>query len=278
MLDVFLPLTHRRCVINPSFNNRPRPGFNRGGRFQDQTRVNDRIRSPKVRVIDGATNQQLGVLPTGQAVRMAKERGMDLVEISASADPPVCKIVDYGKYKYEQEKKKKESAKAQKGGKLKELKFRVGIDPHDYLIKIAHGEEFLSEGNKVRVQLQFKGRQMAHQEIGFQLARRIREDLLTMGHVDQDPKMAGRNINMQISPLPEKQRQRKFANFKHGKFLDPEEEDNTHEEHHEDEHHDEVTGSNGDAPAAEAPAPAPKQNGTKAKPRLVIDPSNVDSA
>ena len=203
---------------------------------------------------------------------------MDLVEISASADPPVCKIVDYGKYKYEQEKKKKESAKAQKGGKLKELKFRVGIDPHDYLIKIAHGEEFLSEGNKVRVQLQFKGRQMAHQEIGFQLARRIREDLLTMGHVDQDPKMAGRNINMQISPLPEKQRQRKFANFKHGKFLDPEEEDNTHEEHHEDEHHDEVTGSNGDAPAAEAPAPAPKQNGTKAKPRLVIDPSNVDSA
>ncbi|HSJ03817.1 MAG TPA: translation initiation factor IF-3, partial [Verrucomicrobium sp.] len=94
------------------------------------------------------------------------------VEISSSADPPVCKIVDYGKYKYELEKKKKEAAKHQKAGKLKELKFRIGIDPHDYLIKIAHAEEFLSHGDKVRVQLQFKGRQMAHQELGFQLARR----------------------------------------------------------------------------------------------------------
>ncbi len=172
----------------------------------------------------------MGVMPTGQAIRAAKDRGLDLVEISASADPPVCKIVDYGKFKYEQEKKKKEAAKAQKGGKLKELKFRVGIDPHDYLIKIFHAEEFLAEGNKVRMQLQFKGRQMAHQEIGFQLAKRIREDLITMGSLDQDPKMAGRNINMQITPLPEKQRVRKFANFKHGKFINPEEEDNVHEE------------------------------------------------
>jgi translation initiation factor IF-3 len=188
-------------------------------------------------VIDGGSGGQIGVLPTGQAIRLAKERGLDLVEISASADPPVCKIVDYGKYKYEQEKKKKEAAKHQKQSKLKELKFRVGIDPHDYLIKIAHAEEFLSHGDKVRVQLQFKGRQMAHQEIGFQLATRIKGDLLTMGHVDQEPKMAGRNINMQISPHPEKQRVRKFANFKHGKFIDPEEEDNMHEDD-EDEHHD----------------------------------------
>jgi translation initiation factor IF-3 len=213
-----------------NFGGGGRPPFNRGGRFQDQTRVNDRIRAPKVRVIDGASGQQVGVLPTGQAIRVARERGLDLVEISPNADPPVCKIVDYGKYKYEQEKKKKESSKTQKGGKLKELKFRVGIDPHDYLIKIAHAEDFLAEGNKVRVQLQFKGRQMAHQEIGFQLATKIKTDLLTMGHVDQEPKMAGRNINMQITPLPEKQRSRKFANFKHGRFIDPEEEDNEHEE------------------------------------------------
>jgi translation initiation factor IF-3 len=188
-----------------------------------------------VRVIDGTSGAQIGVIPTGQAVRMAKERGLDLVEISASADPPVCKIVDYGKYKYEQEKKKKEAAKHQKAGKLKELKFRIGIDPHDYLIKIAHAEEFLSHGDKVRVQLQFKGRQMAHQELGFELAGRIKSDLLTMGHVDQEPKMAGRNINMQITPHPEKQRVRKFANFKHGRFINPEEEDNVHET--EETHH-----------------------------------------
>lgn len=187
-----------------------------------------------MRVIDGVSGAQIGVLPTGQAVRMAKDRGLDLVEISAAADPPVCKIVDYGKYKYEQEKKKKEAAKHAKGGKLKELKFRVGIDPHDYLIKIFHAEEFLSHGDKVRVQLQFKGRQMAHQEIGFELAKKIREDLTTMGHVDQEPKMAGRNINMQISPHPEKQRVRRFANFKHGKFINPEEDDNVHEHENHD--------------------------------------------
>jgi translation initiation factor IF-3 len=197
-----------------------------------------------VRVIDGVSGAQIGVLPTGQALRMAKERGLDLVEISAAADPPVCKIVDYGKFKYEQEKKKKEAAKASKGGKLKELKFRVGIDPHDYLIKLAHAEDFLGEGNKVRIQLQFKGRQMAHQEIGFELAKRIRDDLSTMGHVDQDPKMAGRNINMQLTPLPERQRVRKLANFRHGKFINPEEEDNEHE------HHDETQ----DAPVQDASA------------------------
>ena len=193
-----------------------------------------------MRVIDGITGAQIGVLPTGQALRMAKERGLDLVEISASADPPVCKIVDYGKFKYEQEKKKKEAAKAQKGGKLKELKFRVGIDPHDYLIKISHAEQFLCDGNKVRIQLMFKGRQMAHQEIGFELAKRIQSDLTTTGHMDQAPKMAGRNINLQITPLPEKQRIRKFANFHHGKFIDEEEEDNEHESHHEDRPHDHV--------------------------------------
>ena len=185
------------------------------------------------------------MLPTGQAIRMAKERGLDLVEIAASADPPVCKIIDYGKYKYELEKKKKEAAKHAKGGKLKELKFRIGIDPHDYLIKIAHAEEFLSHGDKVRMQLQFKGRQMAHQEIGYELAARIRNDLQTMGHVDQEPKLAGRNINMQISPHPEKQRVRKFANFKHGKFINPEEEDNVHET--DDEPSEPARSSNGAA-------------------------------
>jgi translation initiation factor IF-3 len=179
----------------------------------------------------------------------------------------VCKIVNYGKYKYEIEKKKKEAGKAQKASKLKELKFRIGIDPHDYLIKISHAEEFLSHGDKVRMQLQFRGRQMAHQELGFQLANKIKEDLQTTGHIEFEPKMAGRNINLQFTPLPEKQRVRKFANFKHGRFIDPEEEDNEHEV--DEEHgHDEKAQKDGrnnnhdgnHAPAAKQaaqPAPAP---------------------
>ncbi|WP_345736240.1 translation initiation factor IF-3 [Prosthecobacter algae] len=237
------------------------PPFNRPGgrgpqrnnsRYADQTRVNERIRAPKVRVVDGITNQQYGVLPTQQALRMAKERGLDLVEVASNAEPPVCKIVDYGKYKYIQEKHKKEAHKHQKGGKLKELKFRIGIDPHDYLIKIVHAEDFLAEGNKVRIQLQFRGRQMAHQELGHALAAKIKADLSTMGHADQEPKMAGRNINMQMSPLPERQRHRKFkVHLKgvtdekdmHQGDHDPRED--KHDEH--DEHHDDH--ANGDTPA-----------------------------
>ncbi len=244
-----------------NFNRPGQGGQNRrpqNGRYVDQTRVNERIRAPKVRVVDGVTNQQYGVLVTSVALRMAKERGLDLVEVAASADPPVCKIVDYGKYKYMQEKHKKEAHKHQKGGKVKELKFRIGIDPHDYKIKIIHAEDFLAEGHKVRIQLQFRGRQMAHQELGHALAARIKEDLLTMGHVDQDPKMAGRNINMQISPLPERQRHRKFKTHlkgvtdhseiqHHEEGHDPREDKHDHEDHHhDDDHHD-------DAPKVEAP-------------------------
>ena len=141
---------------------------------------------------------------------MAKERGLDLVEVAANVDPPVCKIIDYGKYKYIQEKHKKEAHKNAKTTKVKELKFRVGIDPHDYLIKIIHAEDFLFDGHKVRIQLQFKGRQMAHQELGHALAKRIKLDLASVGHADADIKQAGRNINMQMSALPERQRVRKF--------------------------------------------------------------------
>ncbi len=237
------------------------------GRFVDQTRINERIRAPKVRVVDGVNNAQYGVLPTHQAIRMAKERGLDLVEVAPNAEPPVCKIVDYGKYKYMQEKHKKEAHKHHKGGKVKELKFRIGIDPHDYLIKIIHAEDFLAEGHKVRIQLQFRGRQIAHQELGHALAKKIKEDLLNMGHVDQEPKMAGRNINMQISPLPEQQRHRKFkthlkgvtasADIKHHEEgHDPREDKHDHEDHHEDLHDGgQPTPA---APSAEAP-PAERQ-------------------
>jgi translation initiation factor IF-3 len=138
----------------------------------DQTRVNERIRAPKVRVVEEDGQHQLGhpahvirpcASPASVAWISSRWRRM--------ADPPVCKIVNYGKFKYIQEKHKKEAHKHQKGGKVKEMKFRIGIDPHDYLIKITHAEDFLAEGHKVRIQLQFRGRQMAHQELGHQLAK-----------------------------------------------------------------------------------------------------------
>jgi translation initiation factor IF-3 len=144
------------------------------------------------------------------------------------------------------------------------MKFRIGIDPHDYLIKITHAEDFLAEGHKVRIQLQFRGRQMAHQELGHKLAQKIKGDLLTMGHVDQEPKMAGRNINMQISPLPGQQRHRKFkthlkgvtehTDIKHQEGHDPREDKHDQEDdHHDDDHHDD----NHAAPASQSAEPPP---------------------
>lgn len=212
----------------------------RRGRYADRDRVNERIRAPKVRVVDGITNAQLGVMATPQAMRLAKERGLDLVEVASNAEPPVCKIIDYGKYRYMQEKQKKETHKQHKTTKLKELKFRIGIDPHDYLIKIVHAEDFLADGHKVRVQLQFRGRQMAHQELGFELAGRIRKDLETMGHFDADPRMAGRSINIQITPLSEKNRKRKFrlpdGDGAGDKVIHASQAN--HEDHHDDDDHE----------------------------------------
>lgn len=169
-----------------------------------RTRVNDKIRSPEIRVIYGEHNV---VLPTYKALNKAKELGLDLVEIAPNARPPVCRIVDYGKYKYEQSKLKK-SEKPKK--REKEVKFRVNIDPHDYAIKLTHAEDFLAHGFKVRIQLQFRGRQMAHKELGFELMKRVCEDLAGMAHVDLEPKLSNRNILMMVSPLPAEKQRRKF--------------------------------------------------------------------
>jgi translation initiation factor IF-3 len=162
-----------------------------------------------VRVINGITNEQVGVLPTSEAISRAKALGLDLIEVAPSAQPPVCRILDFGKFRYDmakQEKEKKHSA-----GKVKEVKFRVNIDEHDYLTKIRHAEEFLDKGNKVKVHLQFRGREMAHQELGMEVVKRVREDLATMGHVDMDPKLVGRAIGMTLSPLPASKRKRRFS-------------------------------------------------------------------
>jgi len=151
---------------------------------------------------------QLGVMNTYEAIKLAKARGMDLVEVSSNARPPVCKIVDYGKYKYDQKKLKKEHPK--KTHRLKEVKFRVGVAENDYKIKVTRAEGFLMYGDKTRVQLMFRGRQMAHKEIGFELMERVKEDLAGVGHVDMAPRLAGRFISMMMAPLPEHLRKPKF--------------------------------------------------------------------
>lgn len=188
-------------------------------------RVNNRIRAREVRVIMGSTGQQMGVMKLGDALRHAQSLGLDLVEVAPQAQPPVCRIVDYGKFKYETAKQDKASKHS--GSKLKEIKFRVNISQHDYETKMRHGEEFLDKGNKVRVQLQFRGREMAHQELGVALMKRIKEDLITMAQVEMEPKMQGRNVTMTLAPLPVNKRKRRFS--KEGEEL-PEMEDEADDE------------------------------------------------
>ena len=143
------------------------------------------------------------------ALRKAQSLGLDVVEVAPTANPPVCKIVALGKFRYDISKQEKD--KRPSGAKLKEIKFRVNIDDHDYLTKIRHGEDFLDKGNKVRVQLQFRGREMAHQEFGLQLMHKVKDDLSGMSQVEMEPKVAGRNVTMTLSPLPANRRKRRFS-------------------------------------------------------------------
>jgi translation initiation factor IF-3 len=155
-----------------------------------------------------STGEQLGVMKLSDAIRRAQELGLDLVEVAATANPPVCRIVDFGKFKYEAAKQEKE--KKHTGSKLKEIKFRVNCAAHDYETKMRHAEEFLDKGNKVRVQLQFRGREMAHQDLGMALVIRVKNDLATMANVETDPKLMGKSVTMTLAPLPANKRKRHF--------------------------------------------------------------------
>jgi translation initiation factor IF-3 len=159
-------------------------------------------------VILASTGEQLGVLKLSDAIRKAQEMGLDLVEVAATANPPVCRIVDFGKFKYEAAKHEKE--KKNSSSKLKEIKFRVNCAEHDYVTKMRHAEEFLDKGNKVRMQLQFRGREMAHQELGMALMHRVKTDLNMMAHVEMEPKLMGKSITMTLAPLPANKRKRHF--------------------------------------------------------------------
>lgn len=182
-----------------------------------------------MRVVIASTNEQLGVMKLQDALRKAQSLGIDLVEVAPNAQPPVCRIVDFGKFRYEMSKQDKD--KRQNTSKLKELKFRVNIDEHDYLTKIRRGEQFLDKGNKLKVQLQFRGREMAHKELGDAVMRRVKADLATMAVVEMEPKQIGKSINMTLSPLPAAKRKRRFSLAEN----DVEEDD-----HDEDEENDET--------------------------------------
>jgi translation initiation factor IF-3 len=162
-----------------------------------------------VRVVLAATGQQMGVMKVQDALRKAQELGLDLVEVAPMAEPPVCRIVDFGKFKYELAKHDKDK-KGSAASKMKEIKFRVNIDDHDYETKMRHAEEFLDKGHKVRVLLQFRGREMAHKELGMQRMEKIKRDLVQMAQVEQEPKLQGRSIIMNLAPLPKAKRHRHF--------------------------------------------------------------------
>jgi len=147
------------------------------------------------------------------AIRRAQAMGLDLVEVAPNATPPVCRIVDFGKYRYEVAKHEKD--KKQSTSKLKELKFRVNCAEHDYLTKIRRGEQFLDKGNKLKIQLQFRGREMAHKDLGEAVMRRVKEDLSGMAVVEMAAKQVGKSINMTLSPLPANKRKRRFSLAEH---------------------------------------------------------------
>jgi translation initiation factor IF-3 len=148
-----------------------------------------------------------------EAIRRAKARGLDLIEIAPQANPPVCRILDYGKFRYEQAKHDKEK-RSSPSNKVKEIKFRVNIDQHDYETKLRRAEEFLDKGNKLKLVLQFRGRENAHKELGVELMQKVKVDLSSMGHADMEPKLQGRAVSMTMSPLPAAKRKRRFAPLK----------------------------------------------------------------
>ena len=188
--------------------------FSRGKRnFQRRNknyiRKNDRIRCPEIRVI-GPSGKMIGVMNPRDALKLAKDAGLDLVEVSPSARPPVCRILDFGKYKYELSKKKKDTAKTV--NRLKEVKFRVSTGQHDYETKLRRAEQFLAHGHKVKLTLTFRGREMEHQNLGYEVLLKSVEDLETMGSADSDPRKAGRNLSVMVAPLPKQKQKLRFSN------------------------------------------------------------------
>ena len=166
---------------------------------KDGPRVNEEIRIREVQLID-QDGQNRGVLATRDAIALAQEAGLDLVEISPNSAPPVCKILDYGRFKYQNQKKANEARKKQKVVEIKEIKLRPGIDSHDYEVKMRSIHRFFEEGDKVKVTLRFRGREMAHQDLGYKLLNKLRDELTTIAKVESEPQLEGRQMIMVLAP------------------------------------------------------------------------------
>ncbi len=149
--------------------------------------------------VDGS---QVGVVPTREALNLAQQRGLDLVEISPQAQPPVCRVMDYGKFKFEQAKKEKQSKKNQSNTKVKEVKYHTNVEEHDYQTKLRHIRDFLGEGHRVKVSLMFRGRENAHQELGYEVVRRVVADVADIAVADREPQKLGRFLSVLINPRP----------------------------------------------------------------------------
>jgi len=170
-----------------------------------QVRINGKIRAREVRVI-GPEKQQIGVLQLHEAINLARAKGMDLVEVAPNAVPPVCRIVDYGKFRYEEAKREKESRKHQHANRVKEIQLSPSIDPHDFSVKLSHAIDFLCEDMKVKITLRFRGREMAHQEFGKQVVDKLIKEAAPYGHPDAEPRLIGKGLNVMLSPLPRNKR------------------------------------------------------------------------
>ncbi len=167
---------------------------------EEEYRINRMIETQEVRLVDEAGNM-VGVVPTREALARADEAGLDLVEVSPTASPPVCKILDYGKFKYESQKKAAQARKRQRVIEVKEIKMRPGIDDNDYGIKMKKVREFLDEGDKVKVTMRFRGREMAHQEIAMGILNKVRDEMADLAKVEQFPRLEGRQMVMVMAPL-----------------------------------------------------------------------------
>ena len=212
-------------VKKPSGKNKKRYNYNR-----DYIRKNDKIRAREIRVV-GPDGGMLGVMPPEEALKIAKSHHLDLVEVASNAVPPVCRILEFGKYKYEISKQKRNKAKTSK--RVKEAKFRPRIEEHDYITKLRRSEKFLHQGNKLKITLMFRGREMEHINLGMDLVKQAIKDLAGVGKADDTPKLNGRFIIVSMSPLPQHQRVLKFNSLDEIDIEDDDDDDS--EEEDEDE-------------------------------------------
>ncbi|WP_407911609.1 translation initiation factor IF-3 [Kitasatospora sp. NE20-6] len=176
---------------------------NQGGPISTEPRINDRIRVPEVRLV-GPSGEQVGIVPLAKALELAQEYDLDLVEVAATARPPVCKLMDYGKFKYESAMKAREARKNQAHTVIKEMKLRPKIDPHDYDTKKGHVVRFLKQGDKVKITIMFRGREQSRPELGFRLLQRLADDVQDLGFVESSAKQDGRNMIMVLGPHKKK--------------------------------------------------------------------------